>query len=85
MGIALVEENCLALPSGSPPKPGQSMDTNTGHLACGRQSGSLIPRPVNVLGYMARGSKVANQLMFRCRDCPGSFGWAQCNHKAPYK
>lgn len=56
-----------------------------GHLACGWQNGSLIPRPVNVLGYMARGSKVANQLMFRYRDCPGSFGWAQCNHKAPYK
>lgn len=56
-----------------------------GHLACGRQNDSLIPRPVNVLGYMARGSKVANQLTFWCRDCPGSFGWAQCNHKPPYK
>lgn len=22
---------------------------------------------------------------FRWGDCPGSYGWAQCNHKGPYK
>lgn len=54
----------------------------------------LIPDPLNVLAYMARGDggikiadeiKVADQLTLRCGKCPGSTRWIQGNHKGPQK
>lgn len=44
----------------------------------------LLPRPVNILGCMAKVAdklRLSSQLTLRCRDYLGLSGWVQCNYK----
>lgn len=67
-----------------PPKMGCEVQ---GLSQCGRQKDApkdihvLIPEPVNISGYVAKGVNVANQVTLRWGDDCGSCGWAQCIHK----
>lgn len=43
------------------------------------------PEPVNMLGFMAKGLKVANQLTLRRQESPGLARKTQCGPKGPNK